>query len=405
MQLGVRKAVLVRVLSKREDNWEQQYWSGVKSYRDPNSAQNLNCYWKLYNFTPMLRSLKVLDFSSVLAGPAVGTFFAELGAEVIKVENKTAGGDVTRQWKVVSEDQHANVSAYFSSVNYGKTYRQLDVFDAEDREELDRLISLCDVFITNQKTSSLKKMGLDHPKLINQFPELIYGQITGFESEPKRAAYDVVIQAEAGYMYMNGTPETAPVKMPLAFMDLLAAHQLKEGLLVALLKKAQTGKGSYVSASLEASAIASLANQASNYLMAGHIPQPIGSLHPNIAPYGEVFHSMDGLPVVMAVGSDGQFQKLCSILGCPEMSSDERFTSNPNRVKNRVELHAALNSRFAKQNREQLMAQFIAQHVPAGAVKNMEEVFESDFAQSMVLNEEIDGVETKRVQSVAFRID
>lgn len=352
-----------------------------------------------------LSNLRILDFSSVLAGPAVGTFFAELGAEVIKVENKTVGGDVTRQWKLAGEDPQSPVSAYFSSVNYGKTYRHMDVFDTDDRRELDRLIAYCDIFITNQKTSSLVKMGLNQEKLTAQFPELIYGQITGFESEPARAAYDVVIQAEAGYMYMNGTPETAPVKMPLAFMDLLAAHQLKEGLLVALIKKAKTGKGSYVSASLEASAIASLANQASNYLMANHIPQPIGSLHPNIAPYGEVFLSKDKLPIVMAVGSDGQFQKLCAILGYSELANDERFTTNPDRVKNRVALHSNLSPHFAQQNREQLMTQFIEQNVPAGAVKNMEEVFSGDFAQSMVLEEDMDGINTKRVKSVAFRLD
>lgn len=352
----------------------------------------------------MLSNLKILDFSSVLAGPAVGTFFAELGAEVIKVENKTAGGDVTRQWKLPEEEPKSPVSAYFSAVNYGKTYHLLDVFDADDRSKLDDLIAGCDIFITNFKSDSLKKMGLDYDALSAHFPSLIYGRISGFESDPERAAYDVVIQAEAGYMYMNGTPETAPVKLPLAFMDLLAAHQLKQGLLVALLKKAQTGKGSYVSASLEASAIASLANQASNYLMAGHVPQPIGSLHPNIAPYGEVFHSKDGLPMVMAVGSDGQFQKLCAILDCAELASDERFASNPKRVKNRIELHAALSPWFAKQSRERLMTEFIAQHVPAGAVKNMQQVFESDFAKSMVLNEVIDGIETKRVKSVAFRL-
>lgn len=350
------------------------------------------------------QNLKIIDFSSVLAGPAVGTFFSELGAEVIKVENKTAGGDVTRQWKLSEEDAQSHVSAYFSSVNYGKSYRQLDVFADDDRAELEELIAHCDIFITNYKTSSLQKMGLDPETLRQKFPQLIYGRITGFESDPNRVAYDVVIQAEAGYMFMNGTPETAPVKLPLAFMDLLAAHQLKEGLLVALLKKAQSEKGSTVSVSLEAAALASLANQASNYLMAGHIPQPIGSLHPNIAPYGEVFQSQDGLPIVMAIGSDGQFQKLCSILGSPQIATDVQFASNPERVKNRVELHKALSPWFAKQSREKLMAQFIAQNVPAGAVKNMREVLESDFAQSMVLDEVIENEKTRRVKSVAFRI-
>lgn len=148
----------------------------------------------------MLNDLKILDFSSVLAGPAVATFFAELGAEVIKVENKTAGGDVTRHWKLENENPDSIVSAYFSSVNYGKKYRQLDVFDAADFKELENLIADCDVFITNYKSSSLEKMKLDYKSVSKKFPKIIYGQITGFESEPTRAAYDVVIQAETSVL-------------------------------------------------------------------------------------------------------------------------------------------------------------------------------------------------------------
>lgn len=352
----------------------------------------------------MLNDLKILDFSSVLAGPAVATFFAELGAEVIKVENKTAGGDVTRQWKLENENPDSIVSAYFSSVNYGKQYRQLDVFDAADFKELEKLIADCDVFITNYKSSSLEKMKLDYKSVSKKFPKIIYGQITGFESEPQRAAYDVVIQAETGFMAMNGTPENAPLKMPVAFMDLLAAHQLKEGLLLALLKKEKSGKGSYVSVSLEAAGLASLANQASNYLMAGHIPKPIGSLHPNIAPYGEVFYCKDELPIVLAVGSDSQFEKMCNILGCDELASQPEFLKNPQRVKNRYQLSEALAPFFQQFPRNELMEKFIAQHIPAGAVKNMEQVFASDFAKSMILEEEIDGEITRRVKSVGFRI-
>lgn len=352
----------------------------------------------------MLQHLKVLDFSSVLAGPAVATFFAELGAEVIKVENKTAGGDVTRQWKLKNENPESSVSAYFASVNYGKQYRYLDVFSVEDFEQLEKLIAGSDIFITNYKNTSLKKMKLDYASISAKYPTIVYGQITGFESEPTRAAYDVVIQAETGFMAMNGTPQNAPLKMPIAFMDLLAAHQLKEGILLALLKKERTGKGSYVSVSLEAAGLASLANQATNYLMAGHIPKPIGSLHPNIAPYGEVLFCKDDLPVVLAVGSDSQFEKMCHILGCRELASQIEFSKNPNRVKNRTELFEALAPFFKHFLRNELMEKFIAQNIPAGAVKDIKEVFASDFAQSMVLEEEIEGVITKRVKSVGFRI-
>jgi len=351
----------------------------------------------------MLKNLKVLDFSSVLAGPAVATFFAELGAQVIKVENKLQGGDVTRQWKLSSENPDANVSAYFSSVNYGKEYLFLDVFNDEEKQQVIDLATTSDIFITNYRSSSLQKMGLDYETLNQLNPKLIYAAITGFESEPGRAAYDVVLQAETGYMAMNGTPETAPVKLPLAFIDILAAHQLKEAILLALYKRTETGKGMHVSVSLEAAAIASLANQAGNWLMAGHNPQPIGSLHPNIAPYGETFETADHKKIVLAVGSDDQYKKLCTILGNSSLADDKNFSSNPQRVINRKKLHQELQKLFSQFRQKELMQHFIAQNVPAGAVKDIAEVFESDFAQSLVLDEVIDNTATKRVRSVAFK--
>jgi crotonobetainyl-CoA:carnitine CoA-transferase CaiB-like acyl-CoA transferase len=350
----------------------------------------------------MLKNLKVLDFSSVLAGPAVATFFAELGAQVIKVENKQAGGDVTRQWKLSAENPDSTVSAYFSSVNYGKEYLFLDVFNEVEKQQVFDLAATSDIFITNYRTSSLKKMGLDFETLHAISPKLIYAAITGFESEPGRAAYDVVLQAETGYMAMNGTPETAPVKLPLAFIDILAAHQLKEAILLSLYKRIESGKGMHVSVSLEAAAIASLANQAGNWLMAGFNPQPIGSLHPNIAPYGETFETSDHKKIVLAVGSDEQFKKLCTILGNSSLSKDIDFTTNPQRVINRKKLQHELQKLFSQFRQKELMQQFIAQNVPAGAVKDISEVFETDFAQSMVLDEVIDNTATKRVKSVAF---
>lgn len=352
----------------------------------------------------MLKNLKVLDFSSVLAGPAVATFFAELGAEVIKVENKLQGGDVTRQWKLSTENPNSMVSAYFSSVNYGKEYLFLDVFNDLEKKQVIDLAAKSDILITNYRTSSLQKMGLDFDTLKKLNPKLIYAAITGFESEPGRAAYDVVLQAETGYMAMNGTPETAPVKLPLAFIDILAAHQLKEAILLALYKRTETGKGMYVSVSLEAAAIASLANQAGNWLMAGYNPQPIGSLHPNIAPYGETFDTADHKKIVLAVGSDDQFKKLCSILGNETLADSTNFSSNPLRVENRKELHRELQLLFRKFNQKDLIQQFIAQNVPAGAIKDIAEVFESDFAKNMILDEVIDNTPTKRVKSVAFKI-
>ena len=247
----------------------------------------------LCTFNRMLENLKIVELASVLAGPAVGLFFAESGAEVVKIENQRTGGDVTRSWKLAKESKTTPVSAYFSSVNWGKKHLLLDYKDATDFEEVLNYIRQADVVIANFKAGDAEKFGLDYTALKAVNPQLIYGAITGFDHATDRVAYDVVLQAEAGYMFMNGQADGPPTKMPLALIDVLAAHQLKEGLLVALLERIQTGKGAYVEASLERTAIASLTNQASNWLMAQHLPQRIGSLHPNIAPYGETFLCAD----------------------------------------------------------------------------------------------------------------
>ena len=280
----------------------------------------------------LFHGLKVCDLSTVLAGPSVGSFFAELGAEVIKIENPRTHGDVTRSWKLASEDSQSSVSAYFASVNVKKTYVWLDLI--QDRERLNAYIAQSDILIANFKAEDYSKFGLEKDQLLALNPRLIIARLKGFDSDQNRVAYDIALQAETGFMYMNGTPESGPVKMPVALIDVLAAHQLKEGILSALLVRERTGKGMQVDCSLEKAALASLVNQATNYLMAGHIPQRMGSLHPNIAPYGEIFACADQKLLVLASGSDKQFVKICEILSIPETARDPRFATNQLRVIN-----------------------------------------------------------------------
>jgi crotonobetainyl-CoA:carnitine CoA-transferase CaiB-like acyl-CoA transferase len=243
--------------------------------------------------TPFFKDLKVVELANVLAGPAVGLFFAELGAHVVKVENKLTDGDVTRSWKIPSENKNTSSSAYFASVNWNKTSIFVDLRDTADRQQVMELIKDADIVISNYKPGDDEKLQMGYEQLKKINPRLIYAHISGFANASSRTAYDLILQAETGFMYMNGTPESGPLKMPVALIDILAAHQLKEGILIALIKRLQTGKGSRVSASLEHAAIASLANQASNWLMTGYNHQPSGSLHPNIAPYGELFTTAD----------------------------------------------------------------------------------------------------------------
>ncbi len=354
---------------------------------------------------PFFNGLKVVELASVLAGPAAGMFFAELGAQVLKVENKLAGGDVTRHWKVPEEDPAASVSAYYASVNWGKKSWICDLTHPEDYQQLIQYLKDADIVISNYRPATAQKLGVSYEQLQEYNPRLIFGQIYGMGKDDDTPAFDIVLQAEAGFLSMTGEPGRPLVKMPVALIDLLAAHQLKEGLLLALLRRERSGKGAFVSVSLLEAAIASLANQAANWLMAGHLPQPMGSLHPNIAPYGDVFYTADDKPIVLGVGTERQFQTLCRHLGLSEYCTDERFCTNTARVRHRPALQEALASAIRLRYRDELIAQLRAADVPCASVRNMQEVFEHSLAQNMIL-ETIDetGRTARCVRTTAFEI-
>lgn len=339
----------------------------------------------------------------MLAGPSVGMFFAELGAKVIKVEHPQSG-DVTRSWKLPSEPKEASVSAYFSSVNYGKKYLKLDYTEEEDRSEFLKLIEKADVLLTNFKFGDAEKFNLTDEVLKAVNPRLIHGRISGFGKNSDRVAYDLILQAESGFMSMNGTPDSGPVKMPVALIDVLAAHQLKEGILVALIQRMTDNTGKTVDVSLYEAAVSSLVNQATNYLNQGFVAKRVGSLHPNIAPYGEIFITQDDKLVTFAIGSNNHFFKLCQFLDCLYLVDDESFAYNQVRVINRLKLQRILQEKIELIDSEVLMYAMEKEHIPAGIIKPLNEVLNEPTAQNMVLEEEIDGVVTKRIRSVAFHI-
>ena len=350
----------------------------------------------------MFSKLIIVDTSTVLAGPSVGTFFAELGATVIKVENASAY-DVTRTWKLPSEDKNSPISAYFSSVNYGKKYIQLNLKVAHDLKQFKELIKVADVLISNFKKGDEEKLGITDTILRNCNPGLIIGKINGFGIDSDRVAYDLILQAETGFMSMNGTPESGPIKMPVALIDVLAAHHLKEGILLAMLKLKSTGKSSTISVSLYDAAVSSLVNQASNYLMNNHIPQRIGSLHPNIAPYGELFTTKNNDLITFAIGSDNHFKKLCHFLNLDELVENTDYNSNQVRVTNRIELQKILQEKISFLNTNDILNEMLSLNVPAGKVKDLAEVFENENLKSSILEEDILGYKTKRVSSIAFK--
>ena len=352
----------------------------------------------------LFKELTVIDLSTVLAGPSVAMFFAELGARVIKIEHPHHP-DVTRSWKLPVENSESRVSAYFSSINYKKKYLSLDLKESGDRAELMSLLEGADILISNFKRLDYARFGIDRLTLSEHFPRLIHGRISGYGNDSDRVAYDLILQAESGFMSMNGTPDSGPVKMPVALIDVLAAHHLKEGILCKLIERTQSGKGGEVSVSLLTAAISSLVNQASNYLMTGHIPERIGSLHPNIAPYGEIFETKDNKLITFAIGSDHHFSKLCDVLGIPEIASSTLYSNNQNRVINRQALQREIANQVKDFDSNSLLTTLISQNVPAGEIKNLQQVFLDKVAKEMIRIEEIDGIQTKRVTSIGFRND
>jgi len=351
----------------------------------------------------LFKGIKVVELASVLAGPAVGNFFSELGAEVIKVENKN-GGDVTREWRPVNETKDGP-SAYYSSVNWKKESIFLDFNDNADHQRVVDLIEESDILISNFKKGDDIKFGLSYAEVKKMNPSIIYGRITGFGSESDRVAYDLILQAETGFMSINGQPGGPPTKMPLALIDLLAAHQLKEGILCAMLAgKAGEKRSFLVEASLYESAVASLINQATDWLMNGNVPQRIGSLHPNIAPYGEVFEMKDGRLVTLAIGNDRQFQKLCAILKLSELAEDPRFKSNSKRVEHREELFGILEESIKVFETEAFLEKLHEQKIPVGEIKNIRQVFEDEKSQHLLLKEVMEGRKTVRPKTSVFKI-
>jgi crotonobetainyl-CoA:carnitine CoA-transferase CaiB-like acyl-CoA transferase len=331
------------------------------------------------NIRSILQGINVLDLSTVLAGPSVGTFLAELGAEVTKIESPQ--GDVTRTWFGVNEDQ-STTSAYYLSVNANKNLLVMDL--NTNRSELEELISKSDIVLLNFKSSDEVKFDLRPDDLLQRYPHLIIGKIKGFEHEEGRVAYDVAIQAETGYMSINGEKDSEPLKLPVAFMDVLAAHQLKEGLLCALLDKTKTGEGMLVECSLESAGIVSLMNQGSNFLKTGKVPIAAGSLHPNIAPYGEQIVFKDNTRIVLAIGSDKQFASLCSLLKCDAMANDQRFHNNISRVQNRKELLQILTKAAESISFPTIRESLIGHSVPFGEVKTIDRVMGSTSAREKI---------------------
>lgn len=325
-----------------------------------------------------LAGLKVLELARILAGPWCGQLLADLGAEVIKVERPGAGDD-TRQWGppfITDADGNAWGAAYFHSCNRGKSSVAIDLESEDGQAAIRALVAEADVVIENFKVGGLAKFGLDYSflKRINQ--RLIYASITGFGQDgpyAARAGYDYIIQGMSGLMDITGDPEAEPQKVGVAVVDIFTGLYTATAILAAIRGRELTGEGCHIDMSLLDSATAILANQGMNYLASGVSPTRLGNAHPNIAPY-QVFEVADG-HVIIAVGNDGQFRKLCEAIGANQLLADDLYQSNKSRVANRESLQTALQPSLKTFTRAQLLAILETAGVPAGPINRIEDVF------------------------------
>ena len=329
-----------------------------------------------------LTGYKVLDMSRILAGPWAGQMLADLGAEVIKIERPKAGDD-TRHWgpPYLKDKQGNNTqdAAYFFCANRGKQSVTVDITQPEGQEIIRQLAGQCDVLIENYKVGGLAKYGLDHVSLRQLNPQLVYCSITGFgQTGPyaERPGYDFLIQGMAGLMSLTGEPDEqggSPVKVGVAVTDLLTGLYAANAIQGALLERHQSGLGQYIDLALLDVQAAALANQASNYLIGGEIPQRLGNAHPNIVPY-QAFATADG-HIILAVGNQAQFERLCNVLEQPDWLKDKRYSSNSARVDNRQTLCAEISQLLLQRNSQDWLSLFEQQQIPCGPINNLEQVF------------------------------
>lgn len=328
---------------------------------------------------PPLDGIRVLELARVLAGPWAGQMLADMGADVIKVENPGEGDD-TRAWgpPFVEGRNGENLSAaYYHSTNRGKRSIAIDFRTEEGRETVRRLAATSDVLIENFKLGGLKKYGLDYESLRAINPKLVYCSITGFgQTGPYAtfAGYDYIVQGMSGFMSITGTPDGEPMKAGVAIADIFTGIYAVSAIQAALIHALKTGEGQHVDMGLLDVMSSVLANQNMNYLISGKAPQRLGNAHPNISPY-EVVPTADG-HLILAVGNDGQFRRLCDILGLEGMADDERFATNKARVANKAEVRRIVTERTTSWAKRDLLTACEQNAVPAGPINSIAEMFE-----------------------------
>lgn len=345
-----------------------------------------------------LAGVRVLDMSRVLAGPFATQILADLGADVIKIEHPVRGDD-TRAW---GPPFVGGESAYFLSVNRGKRSVAIDLKHEAGRALVRELAAKSDLLIENMKPGDMARYGLDYDSLSARNPNLIYCSITGFgQTGPMRdvPGYDFAVQAMCGIMSVTGEADGPPMKVGVAWVDILTGLYAAVAMLSALRARDTTGRGQYIDLSLWEAGVAAMANLAGAYLVSRQDPPRLGNAHAQIVPY-EMFPTADGY-IVLAVGNDLQFARFAAVVGRPEWADDERFRTNPARVENRHVLVPLIADALRQKTTDEWLKPLAEAQVPAAPVWNLHQVFTSELAQARGAVWSMDHRAAGRIDTVA----
>ncbi|KAF9013386.1 CAIB/BAIF family enzyme [Cyathus striatus] len=361
---------------------------------------------------PPLKGIKILDLTRVLAGPTCTMLLADLGADVIKVEEVTRGDD-TRSWHPPSAPiipSAPNVSnhlppesAYFMAVNRNKRSITVNFKTPEGLDIVKKLVKSSDILVENFVSGKLATMGLgwDDCHKINE--KLIYASITGYgQTGPYRVAagYDVIIEGEAGLMHITGEPDRPPCKVGVATTDIATGLYAHGAIMAALISRQQTGTGVWIDCNLFETQIAGLANIASNYLIAGQEASRHGTAHPSIVPY-QVFPCKDGF-LMIGAGNNKQFRLLAEkVLNQPSLADDPKFSTNEARVKHRAELVGIISDTLLKENRNHWLERFTGLGVPFGPINNIKQTFEHPQALARQVTVDVEHSRAGKIKLVA----
>ena len=356
-----------------------------------------------------LEHVRVLDLSRILAGPWAGQTFADLGAEVIKIE-RPGRGDDTRAWgppyAADPDGRETGEAAYFLSANRGKKSVTVDLSKPEGQEVVRALAQTSDVLIENYKVGSLAGYGLDYETLRQVNPRLVYCSITGFgQTGPYsgRAGYDFLIQAMGGLMSVTGEaddrPGGGPQKVGVALTDILTGLYTTVAALSALAWRERTGRGQHVDMALLDVTVAAMANQAMNYLIGGKAPERMGNAHPNVVPY-QAYKAADHY-IILAIGNDEQFRRFCGVAGRSQLADDERFATNRARVVNRRSLGPILDKVIGSRPRAFWLEKLEKVGVPCGPINDLEQVFGDPHVQARGMRRELEHPAAGSVPTVA----